>query len=1004
MAGGIRVFAVTGTNTVSFGIDANAASRAGLLGFAVERIDPTEDERFFMSGFKVFPSVVPSPDASTVVSTFEHPIQSLVWDDFTGKPGRPYTYRFHPLAGTPKNLDRSRPVVEIDVETEPLHGGTHDVFFNRGVASSQRYARRFGNLRPDRQPTERKRKEALAWLSRDLDEAMLRFIRSARPGDAIRGCFYEFTYRPVLDELKKAIDQGVDVKLVVDLKVNEHTSNERQPDGTTKAVFHASDPRLRNLEAIRAAGIPDSAIVRRESRRSSIAHNKFMVLLTGAALRPTQVWTGSTNLTDGGVHGQANVGHWIRDRAVARSFLDYWNLLEQDPGGRPDDSNSTVRSRNAEFYDDVATLTPVPALDAIPPGTTPVFSPRKGLAPLDLYVELASKASSLACMTFAFSVPAPFKAALAQNTTAGPLCFLLLEKEDRPNSRSTTPFVRLRAAQNVYQASGSEITTPLGQWVVETDNRKLGPQLACRVHALQVPAARPARRRPDRRDGFGELQRGVDHRQRREHGDRARRPPGRRHLLHRVQSPLQPLLLPSGRRAHEPRCAGRGVPDRCGIARARGGRPLAAEVRTRHAAHEARRPVREDGGRLIVGPEPTPLTPTDPEERTLRAGGSTPVPAARRRARIGWVVGGVSALVLVGVAVTWQADANRGYDEARSGLASSAERVQSERDELAGVIAEHEATLATAGAIADAATADVVDPAALEAFEDAVQSSDRGGRRGERRTRRARGRSPRRVRPSTVLAVGRARIPGRPRARPPGRPRHRDRPARPAGTIRGRDGDDGCRGAGPLRVHAGGGRSPPGGEPLGADPRCGGVPVGDGRGRRSPGRDGRESSDALIAYVAAATQLRASNQAELEEKAGPLLDRRVAAEAFARSLAGGILLDFDWAPIVNGYGTGGTVGGLATWTTDHGGSANITLSDSVAEQWPSPLSQALVAHEVGHAVSVRCSDRFDAQSRAANEAWATAWAISRGFTGDGNGVSIYGPPPQELIDAAATCG
>ena len=138
VAGGIRVFAVTGTNTVSFGIDANAASRADLLGFAVERIDPTENERFFMSGFKVFPSVVPSPVASTVVSTFEHPIQSLVWDDFTGRPGRPYTYVFHPLAGTPKNLDRSRPVVEIEVETEPLYGGTHDVFFNRGVASSQR--------------------------------------------------------------------------------------------------------------------------------------------------------------------------------------------------------------------------------------------------------------------------------------------------------------------------------------------------------------------------------------------------------------------------------------------------------------------------------------------------------------------------------------------------------------------------------------------------------------------------------------------------------------------------------------------------------------------------------------------------------------------------------------------------------------------------------------------------------------------------------------------------
>ena len=116
-----------------------------------------------------------------------------------------------------------------------------------------------------------------------------------------------------------------------------------------------------------------------------------------------------------------------------------------------------------------------------------------------------------------------------------------------------------------------------------------------------------------------------------------------------------------------------------------------------------------------------------------------------------------------------------------------------------------------------------------------------------------------------------------------------------------------------------------------------------------------------------------------------------------------MIIDYDWAPIVNGYGSGGTVGGLAAWLPESGGYATITLSDSVAAFWPSALSQALVAHEVGHAVSVRCGDRFDASTRAANEAWATAWAISRGFTGDGNGVSIYGSPPQELIDAAATC-
>src|SRR5215211_9037713 len=75
-----QVFAVSGVNTISFGIQAGEESKAGLLGFAVERIDPTEDERYIMPGFKVFPSMVPFPTPEVLVSTWEHPIQSFVWD------------------------------------------------------------------------------------------------------------------------------------------------------------------------------------------------------------------------------------------------------------------------------------------------------------------------------------------------------------------------------------------------------------------------------------------------------------------------------------------------------------------------------------------------------------------------------------------------------------------------------------------------------------------------------------------------------------------------------------------------------------------------------------------------------------------------------------------------------------------------------------------------------------------------------------------------------------
>jgi phosphatidylserine/phosphatidylglycerophosphate/cardiolipin synthase-like enzyme len=231
---------------------------------------------------------------------------------------------------------------------------------------------------------------------------------------------------------------------------------------------------VENLAAIEQAGLPDSAVIRREARKSAIAHNKFMVLLTGKKLLPKQVWTGSTNLTMGGIHGQANVGHWVRDPATAASFLAYWTLLASDPGGRTGDSTAVVRSKNAAFYAAVADLSPTPEVAAISPGVTPIFSPRSDLGPLELYVTLLAKAARLSAATFAFTIAALFKDALAQNTPAGPLCFLLLETEDRPSSASKTPFIRLNAKNNVYEASGSELTSPLGQWVVETDNIALG--------------------------------------------------------------------------------------------------------------------------------------------------------------------------------------------------------------------------------------------------------------------------------------------------------------------------------------------------------------------------------------------------------------------------------------------------------------------------------------------------------------------------------------------------
>ena len=199
---GIRAYAVCGVNTVSFALTATEFARKGLLGFCVERA--AEGGPFvWMRGFKVFPSLVPDPKPTDEVSTYTHPIQALVWDDFTLRGDTTYTYRFHPMRGTPAKPRRNKPIT-ITVHTEPLHGGANDVVFNRGVASSQAYQRRFNGLPPDAQPTPELRQQALDWLSRDLDDVLLDFIRTTAPGDALHGAFYEFNYAPVLDELVRA--------------------------------------------------------------------------------------------------------------------------------------------------------------------------------------------------------------------------------------------------------------------------------------------------------------------------------------------------------------------------------------------------------------------------------------------------------------------------------------------------------------------------------------------------------------------------------------------------------------------------------------------------------------------------------------------------------------------------------------------------------------------------------------------------------------------------------
>ena len=468
--GGYQVFAVTGTNTVSFGIDFDDADTKGLLGFGVERVDPTENQRFFTFGFKVFPSVIKDPDGKTTVKTNDHPIQSFVTDDFTAKPGRDYEYIFHPLKGTPKNLDRSATPISIKIRTEPLFSDLeHDVFFNRGVASSQAYTREFKNKSPAQLDKTDKKEAARAreWLSRSLDDAILKFISNAKKGDTLLCCFYEFRYEPVVRALKQALTDKVNVKIIIDAKVNGKKDK--------KGKLQPSFPREDNLDLIKKVGIPAKNIIKREAKPNNIAHNKFMVLLKGKTEVPAEVWTGSTNISDGGIHGQTNVGHWVRNKDVATQYQAYWELLSDDPGPQAGADRAESTAENKKLRDSVEALHDTPESFAdLEPGITPIFSPRSGPGVLEMYAKMVQEADGLSCITLAFGISEVFKTLLKDNSTDSHISFFLLEKEDKPNPRSKKEFVGLNAVNNVYKAWGSFLREPLYQWAKETNTSALG--------------------------------------------------------------------------------------------------------------------------------------------------------------------------------------------------------------------------------------------------------------------------------------------------------------------------------------------------------------------------------------------------------------------------------------------------------------------------------------------------------------------------------------------------
>jgi len=417
-SGGLTVRAIAGSNNVLIGIDLDPAKRAGCLGFTLQRSDTGTPAMRFLPNSITFAS---TPE-DTALDTENSPLQKFRWGDYTCKPGTAYKYtvtaRYRDGNGTPVKL-KDGDSVEVDVTTEdPTHQATA-VFFNRAAAASQAYIKKFGDKDPTDLPAP-KNTEALAWLSRGLEEALLAFQSQATDKSFGLHCaVYEFQKENLLAGLKAALDRGVDVQIVYHYR---HKSS--AADKTWK----------KNEAAAIKAGLA-AVSTKRTQNPGVIMHNKFMVLLKDG--KPIAVWTGSTNWTEGGIYGQLNVGHAVYDPKVAETYEGYFQLLKKDLSDK--DMKEGVRGLGA-----------VPS--TVPgPGVLPILSPQSDRTMLELYGSIMANAQ---CVL----VSAPFALAdeitkVVMSVPPGKMNYLLVDKEGSLGDKSEITEIEKIPANSVAFAA-----------------------------------------------------------------------------------------------------------------------------------------------------------------------------------------------------------------------------------------------------------------------------------------------------------------------------------------------------------------------------------------------------------------------------------------------------------------------------------------------------------------------------------------------------------------------
>lgn len=368
-----RVKAYAGTNGVLLAIDLAEPRRKGLLGFAIEKQQGSKPWLFLFNSL-TFPGKAHTFPQFRATPSDTAPLQKFRWADYAVNPGVTIHYRVHLAYGT-ADAPQLGEFLEVTLTTDNGLPAGQNVIFNRAVAASQAFQRKFADLDAllsanKKLPIEAWPDAPRQWLENGLLARLLGFIERAEDGQwALDIAIYEYQLKVIVDAVNAAFERGVKVRVLY----------HAQPDEDTTALNEAS------LEKIPAAN-------KRGRVTHNIFHNKFMVLsrLDAAGQhQPVAVLCGSTNFTANGVYRQANVVHVLDDARIGASYLQTFEQVWATP---------TDVGATREWLTENNPMEPDQALFA-------GFSPRSGQGDLREFVEIISAAKKDLLFVTAFALP-----------------------------------------------------------------------------------------------------------------------------------------------------------------------------------------------------------------------------------------------------------------------------------------------------------------------------------------------------------------------------------------------------------------------------------------------------------------------------------------------------------------------------------------------------------------------------------------------------------------------